>query len=112
LKKNAAPCLRHCLRIDLTHEALISRALGPDSPPTMTPVDILEWQTFERTDERFAREEANRGWYCVEINGTMHDADVFHAYSRPHVFRPRQLGRHVAQAPTSLGQDLERVLGT
>jgi len=74
------------------------------------PIDAIEVEPFQRSEQRLGGDEAHRGRRFAQVVSTVPEAAVLDRHAHPDVARPRQLWRELDQPLVPLGQDLEGVL--
>src|ERR1017187_9417382 len=74
------------------------------------PVDAGEVKSVERPQQRFRRDEPDRGRYLAKVVDAVNEPPVLNRYAHPDVVRPGQTARDVGEPAGTLGKDLEGVL--
>src|SRR5659263_774959 len=109
LKKKGTPAWAHWSLISVTHEGSMCLAPEPDFATDDNPVDPLQVQAGERTEERFQGKKF-RGRGCgPQMIDPVSVIRVFHTYSHPDVIRPGEMVAQLQKAFGPFGQHLKNM---
>ena len=110
LKKNGTPAAPHASR-RVGRPGWIHRPRArPGFAAGDDPPDLVQIQPGQRSEQRLARQEPDRGRNRAQVLDPVGDLEVFDRDTHPHVGRPGQVGRQPGQPPGPFGEDLVGVL--